>query len=151
MPLPTPKDGESKNDFVSRCVSKLSHMGEFKDNDQRVAVCYSQYKRGTKNEETEMDYEVFVENRELFEDEISEATFKRTNRVRGGKVQRRKKVSAKDGYKVDKDGKVVRMSASERLKRKRGARKASKKRKSKKSQIARKTKKSMRLRKARGL
>lgn len=43
MPLPTPNKEESKNDFVGRCVSELSDKEEFKDNKQRVAVCYTQY------------------------------------------------------------------------------------------------------------
>lgn len=90
-----------------------------------------------------------MENREIAEN-IFEATFKRVNRVRGGKVQKRKKVANKPGYKVQ-DGKVVKMKSSERLKRKRGAMKAAKKRKGKKSQIQRSAKRSMRIRKSRGL
>lgn len=43
MPLPTPNKEESKNDFVGRCISELSDKKEFKDNKQRVAVCYAQY------------------------------------------------------------------------------------------------------------
>jgi len=83
-------------------------------------------------------------------EELDEATAKRVTRVRGGKVQRRKKVANKPGYKV-KDGKVVRMKASERLSRKRAAKKSARKRKGKKSQTARSRKKSMRLRKNKGL
>lgn len=90
-----------------------------------------------------------VDDHEIHES-LDEATFKRVTRVRGGKVQRRKKVADKPGYKV-KDGKVVRMKASERLKRKRGAKKSARKRKGKKSQIARATKRSMRKRKSKGL
>jgi hypothetical protein len=44
MPLPKPKDKEKKNDFVSRCISDLTDKKEFKSQDQRIAVCYSQYK-----------------------------------------------------------------------------------------------------------
>ena len=47
-PLPTPNKGESQSDFISRCTSTLSHMGEFSDNKQRVAVCYSQWRKGDK-------------------------------------------------------------------------------------------------------
>ena len=43
MPLPTPNDKEKKSDFVGRCISELSDKKEFKDNKQRVAVCYTQY------------------------------------------------------------------------------------------------------------
>lgn len=140
MPIPTPKDGESKNDFIGRCVSKLHNMDEFESNDQRVAVCYSKWEEA--NEEFKVsDYLHFA---------LEEATFKRVNRVRGGKVQRRKKVAAKKGYKIQ-DGKVVKMKASEKLKRKRGAKKASRKRRAKKAQIQRATKKSLKRRKARGL
>jgi hypothetical protein len=81
---------------------------------------------------------------------IDESTIKRVNRVRGGKVQRRKVVAAKPGYKTV-DGKAVRMSPQERLKRKRGAVKASRKRRGKQTQIQRSRKKSMRIRKSRGV
>lgn len=135
MPLPKPESGEEKQDFVSRCVSELHDKDEFSDNKQRLAVCFSQWER--KNESIEYD-------------DLDEATFKRVNRVRGGKVQRRKKVASKPGYKVQ-DGKVVKMKASEKLKRKRAAKKSARKRKGKQSQTNRKRKQSLRKRKSRGL
>ena len=39
------KPGESESDYVSRCVSSSEMIGEFPDEDQRLAVCYSQYKQ----------------------------------------------------------------------------------------------------------
>lgn len=81
--------------------------------------------------------------------ELEEKRVQRVNRIRGGQVQRRKKVTSKSGYKI-KDGKAVRMKSSERLKRKRAARKAAKKRKGKKSQIQRQRKKSMKKRQRKG-
>ena len=44
MPLPSPKNGEKRSDFVNRCVSDLSNKGEFDDGKQRAAVCYDIYK-----------------------------------------------------------------------------------------------------------
>lgn len=44
MPLPTPNKRESRGDFVSRCIQNLSDKGEMKDNKQRIAVCYTQWK-----------------------------------------------------------------------------------------------------------
>ena len=83
-------------------------------------------------------------------EELDEASFKKVTRIRGGKIQRRVKVAAKKGYTV-RDGKVVRMKASEKLKRKKGAKIAARKRKAKSAQIMRKRKKSLRLRKMRKL
>ena len=61
-----------------------------------------------------------------FKDFLDEATWAKVNRVRGGKIQRRKLVSMRPGYRM-KDGKLVRMSSIERRKRHlaqiRGARK----------------------------
>lgn len=59
------------------------------------------------------------------------------NRVRGGKLQMRKAVSNKKGYKI-KDGQAVRMKPAEIKKRKLSARIASKKRRNQMSQINRK-------------
>lgn len=70
-------------------------------------------------------------------------------RIRGGKVQRRKKVSAVKGYTM-RGGKLTRMSAQERRKRKMGARKAKFKRRSKMRQSLMKRQRSLRRRKAMG-
>lgn len=71
-------------------------------------------------------------------------------RIRGGKVQRRKVVSAVPGYKMV-GGQVKRESAKERLDRKRGARKAKIKRRAKLARALIKRKRSLRKRKAMGL
>lgn len=41
MPLPNPGAGESKNDFISRCVS--AQEGENKSQDQKLAICFSKW------------------------------------------------------------------------------------------------------------
>jgi hypothetical protein len=56
MPLPNPKSGEKKSDFISRCMVDLSDKEEFKDSKQRAAVCYSQF------EEAESKASVVVSN-----------------------------------------------------------------------------------------
>lgn len=71
-------------------------------------------------------------------------------RVRGGKVQRRKKLSDVKGYTI-RGGKMIRMSPRERLKRKIGARRAKVKRRAKKARMLMKRKRALRKRKALGL
>ena len=71
-------------------------------------------------------------------------------RVRNGKVQRRKKFSSVPGYTI-RGGRLVRMSAQERMRRKRGARRAKIKIKTKRNQILRKRRISLRKRGAMGL
>lgn len=44
MPLPTPKNKEKRSDFIGRCVSEVAKDPKFKDNKQRVAICYTQFK-----------------------------------------------------------------------------------------------------------
>ena len=84
-------------------------------------------------------------------DDLVEGMFRRETRIRGGKVQKKVKVTDKPGHKVGKDGKVVRMKASEKLARKKGQRRGAKKRMAKMPQSLRKRKKSLRLRARRGL
>ena len=84
------------------------------------------------------------------ENEATLDEFKKIDRVRGGKLQKRVKVTTKSGYKMV-DGKEVRMKASKKLKRKKGAKIAARKRKGKTAQSLRKRKKSLRLRKMRKL
>ena len=71
-------------------------------------------------------------------------------RVRGGKVQRRKKVSNVKGYTI-RGGKLTRMSAKEKLDRKRGQRKGKIKRKAKMARAMMKRKRSLRKRASLGL
>lgn len=55
MPLPTPKENEAKSEFVSRCISELTHANEFKSKAQRIAVCYAQWDKSNKEEEKDDD------------------------------------------------------------------------------------------------
>jgi hypothetical protein len=94
---------------------------------------------------------------ELAEDFIDEGNIQRSGRlkiirarIRGGKVQRRKKLSAVKGYTL-RGGQLVRMSPMERRKRKLGARRAKIKRKRTLVRALLKRKRSMIKRKALGL
>jgi hypothetical protein len=71
-------------------------------------------------------------------------------RFRGGKLQRRKKVSTQTGF-TFRGGKMTRMSPSERRKRKMGQRKGKLKRKATLRRALMKRKRTMRRRKALGL
>ena len=44
MPIPTPNDGESQDDFLDRCMSNDTMVDDYPDNEQRAAVCYSQWR-----------------------------------------------------------------------------------------------------------
>lgn len=41
MPIPSPKENEDRNKFMTRCMSDPTMKKEYKDNQQRVAVCIS--------------------------------------------------------------------------------------------------------------
>jgi HK97 family phage prohead protease len=45
MPLPKPKDNESEQEFIERCMSDDTMKEEYGDNDKRLAVCYSQWRK----------------------------------------------------------------------------------------------------------
>lgn len=51
MPLPTPRKGEKKDEFVSRCMGDEEARRTFPDQQQRAGVCYSQWtgKHGKEN------------------------------------------------------------------------------------------------------
>jgi hypothetical protein len=71
-------------------------------------------------------------------------------RIRGGKIQRRKKVSNVPGFTL-RAGQLTRMSAAERRHRKLGAKRAARKTKMKKTQVLRKRKLSLQKRKRLGI
>lgn len=85
------------------------------------------------------------------EEQLDEARIKILKaRVRGGKVQRRKRVSGVEGYKLA-DGKLKRMSPAERRRRKLGQKRGKLKRRSKMRLALMKRKRSLRKRAAIGL
>src|SRR3990172_1714118 len=47
--MPKPKDGESEQDFVSRCIPIVMDEGTAKDNKQASAICYSMYRESKKS------------------------------------------------------------------------------------------------------
>jgi hypothetical protein len=53
MPLPSPKNKEKEQEFVSRCMGDTTMNKEYPDQKQRAAICYSQYKRAKKKNEAE--------------------------------------------------------------------------------------------------
>lgn len=71
-------------------------------------------------------------------------------RIRGGKVQRRKKVSAVKGFTI-RGGKLVRMSPAEKMRRRMGARRAKVKRRAKLARSLVKRRRSLMKRKSMGL
>lgn len=96
--------------------------------------------------EEELDEEELDE-----EEQLDEARFKIVKaRVRGGKIQRRRKISTVKGY-TFRSGKLTRMSPQERRRRKMGQRRGKIKRKAKLSRALMKRKRSMMKRKAMGL
>lgn len=45
MPLPKPKKDEEKEEFMERCMSSEVMKKEFKDKDQRYAVCERRWEK----------------------------------------------------------------------------------------------------------
>jgi hypothetical protein len=85
------------------------------------------------------------------EDQLDEARIKIVKaRIRGGKIQRRKKISNVPGMTI-RSGKLQRMSAAERRRRKLGARKAVRKRAPKMNRALMKRKRSLMKRRALGI
>lgn len=44
MPLPSPKKTENQEQFIQRCMSDDKMVIEYKRKDQRLAVCYIQWR-----------------------------------------------------------------------------------------------------------
>lgn len=45
MPLPTPREGQSQDEFIGSCMSSKVMKKEFPESKQRVAICYSQFRK----------------------------------------------------------------------------------------------------------
>jgi len=113
---------------------------------------YPTYRSASKNMNKAMSQAgMNNEEIELTEEELEEARIKIIRaRIRGGKLQRRKKVSNVPGY-TFRGGKMTRMSPQERRKRRMGQRRGKIKRKAKLQRALMKRKRSMRRRAAMGI
>ncbi len=45
MPLPKPKVNESRKDFMQRCITNNVMTSEYRDANQRIAVCSSIFEK----------------------------------------------------------------------------------------------------------
>ena len=62
MPLPEPEGGESQGDFMGRCMSAVAD--EFPDQQQRLAVCFRQFRSKTRNRKAYEDIALLVDQLE---------------------------------------------------------------------------------------
>lgn len=44
MPLPNPQKGDVQKEFISRCMANPKMISEYPREDQRLAVCYVQWR-----------------------------------------------------------------------------------------------------------
>jgi len=143
-------------DFVENIFSgKALHAKEILD-ERLKSLVYERLVQMKMRLVAEMYDEIGVEV-DFDVEELDEANITRQGRtkivrvrIRGGKVQRRKKLSAVKGYTI-RGGKLTRMSPQERRHRKMAARRAKVKRRGKLRQALRKRKMSLRRRKAMGV
>jgi len=76
MPLPKPRSGESRNDFMSRCLDDDKIEAEFASSDQRIAVCNTQYEGVKMTEEVTKDqFEELEETETKLEDGTLNVSF----------------------------------------------------------------------------
>ena len=65
MPIPTPNDGESEDDFIGRCMGNETMVDDYPDPDQRAAVCYSQFRERAAQMRTKLMATLSEKHREL--------------------------------------------------------------------------------------
>ena len=50
MPIPKPNPNEEKKEFIQRCMENETMVSEYKNTDQRLAVCSTSYETLKKHE-----------------------------------------------------------------------------------------------------
>ena len=69
MPILTPKDDESNNEFISRCMSDTKMNEEYPENGQRYAVCINQTKSSLLQKACNiLSYRINEENNDNYEE-----------------------------------------------------------------------------------
>lgn len=73
--MPYPKEGESKSDYISRCIPYVMKEGTAKDNKQAAAICYSMWEKN-KNESITNKIDTFLnEAEEEAKEDLKEKIF----------------------------------------------------------------------------
>ena len=49
MPIPKPNPNEEKKEFIQRCMENETMVSEYKNTDQRLAVCSTSYEENLSN------------------------------------------------------------------------------------------------------
>jgi len=119
MPLVKPKDKETREDFISRCMSDDKTTSEFPTTEQRLAVCNSQYKNKTKEKYSMNDIEKMGEAIKSLTDVISSKAKKPDmQKVARSEDQfdnqddardKAKEIGCVGTHSMDKDGKTIYM------------------------------------------
>ena len=119
MPLVKPKDKETREDFMSRCMSDDKTTSEFPTTEQRLAVCNSQYKNKTKEKYSMNDIEKMGEAIKSLTDVISSKAKKPDmQKIARSEDQfdnqddardKAKEIGCVGTHSMDKDGKTIYM------------------------------------------
>lgn len=147
---------EMKKATAAKMCEQMGIVGPTRAEKLRMDVLEEKDKEEDEEESSEKEEEAEEENEkdedEEYDDEdLNEARIKLIKaRIRGGKVQRRKKVSNVPGMTL-RGGQLKRMSAAERRRRKMGARRGKMKRKAKMTRSLMKRKRSLQKRRSLGL
>ena len=56
MPIPKPKQGENKNDYIHRCMTDNVMVSEYENTDQRLAICSATYEELKTEKETDRKF-----------------------------------------------------------------------------------------------
>lgn len=143
-----------KDAEVTRKVNKLTNVKNTLDSTDKALNVLGVKSNPTDSNKIQGQIDAIRKTRpynEEKEEQLDEARIKIVKaRIRGGKIQRRKKVSNVPGMTI-RSGKLQRMSAAERRRRKLGARKAVRKRAPKMNRALMKRKRSLMKRKALGI
>jgi uncharacterized protein len=60
MPLPTPSQSETQDNFMRRCMGSETMKADFKSQDQRAAVCMAQWRKGHRDDASEIEQRAAV-------------------------------------------------------------------------------------------
>jgi len=75
MPLPKPRQGEGRQEFISRCMADETMRSEFPDESQRAAVCYRQWRNRGKAMSKTIERKAIVRPFEIKAVDATERTF----------------------------------------------------------------------------
>lgn len=113
--MPSPNKGESKSDFVGRCIGVLASEGKYTDPSQQAAICYSKWDKKKESEVKAVNEANLGNIASMDDDELSDAYEYYVSIDDKANIKKIKKIMKKRDFEMNEKEQVIEVTEDVRL------------------------------------